>query len=231
MLIYIDMEHEQLHNVDPDLWQRSRTELMRNKYRFERLGRSPCLIVRYNQVTPKRLQARNAAAVFVSGYFLDNSYYAPENLEGLMAVYREWERPLIGFCGGHQLMAQAFGSSIGPIANIPDGVTQLHLATIQRVSGVEQEIGFRPVTVQQSHPLFDQVSPHPHFYQAHYWEVKEAPPGFEVLASSTNCAIQVMAHRERPLFGTQFHPEAYDDRYQDGRQLIKNFLRIAGICE
>lgn len=224
MLVYIDLEHEQLHKVDPVLWQRSRTDLMRNKYRFERLGKRPCLIVRYNQVSPKRLAALHAEAVLVSGYFPDNSYYAAENLAGLMAVYREWERPLIGFCGGHQLMAQAFGAAIGPMSPIPDGVSQLHLATIQNVAGVVQEIGFQPVTVQP-HPLFQQLGKPAYFYQAHYWEVKELPPDFDVLASGTHCGIQVMAHRERPLFSTQFHPEAYDDRYGDGRQLLLNFFR------
>ncbi|MCP5099222.1 MAG: hypothetical protein GY943_27025 [Chloroflexi bacterium] len=229
MLIYVDMEHEQLHNVDPDLWQQSRTALIRNKYRFERLGKRPCLIVRYHQVNFKRLRDLNAEAIFVSGYILDNSYYAAENLAGLMAVYRKWERPLIGFCGGHQLMAQAFGSSIGSMSQLPEVVSQPHLATVQPVSGVEQEIGFQPVTIQQSHPLFHDMTPHPHFFQAHYWEVKDAPPDFEVLASSEHCAVQVMVHRERPLFGTQFHPEAYDDQYGDGRQLIQNFLQLAGI--
>ena len=225
MLIYIDMEHEQLHTIDPDLWQRSRADLMRNKYRFERLGKRPCLIVRYNRVTPEHLKTLNAEAVFISGYLLDNSYYAVEDLAGLMAVYREWERPLLGFCGGHQLLAQAFGASIGPLSQIPDGVTRLHLATIQNISGIEQEIGFQPVTIQKPHPLFDEVGPHPHFFQAHYWEVKDVPPGFDVLASSEQCAVQAIAHRERPLFGTQFHPEAYDDRYGDGRQLLLNFFR------
>lgn len=39
----------------------------------------------------------------------------------------------------------------------------------------------------------------------------------------------MIAHAERPLFGTQFHPEAYDESHSDGRVLLENFFRIAGI--
>ena len=43
---------------------------------------------------------------------------------------------------------------------------------------------------------------------AHYCEVKKLPPGFELLASSGHCRIAAVRHRDRPLYGTQFHPEA-----------------------
>lgn len=226
MLVYVDLEHAQLYEIDPELWHRSRANLLRNKYRFERLAARPCLIVRYDNVTPDFIRAVGAEAVLISGYYLDNSYYAAENLAGLMALYRQWTRPLIGFCGAHQLLAKAYGADIGPIAPIPPGVTQLHLATMQNITGVEQEIGFQPVTVQPSHPLFHHLDEMPTFFQAHYWEVKTAPDGFEVLATSDHCAIQAIGHRERPLFGTQFHPEAYDDRFGDGRQLLENFFSL-----
>ena len=177
-----------------------------------------------NQVTPTLLQKVGAAAVLVSGYYLDNSYYAADKLAGLMALYREWTRPLLGICGGLQLLAQAHGAAIGPIELIPFGLSQLHLATIQNITGVEQEIGFQPVSTLKRHPLFRHLKEPPNFFQAHYWEVKEVPDGFDVLAASDHCAIQAIGHRERPLFGTQFHPEAYDDRFSDGRQLFKKLF-------
>jgi len=226
MLVYVDLENEQLFEIDLEMWLRSRDHLLRNKYRFERLSGRPCLIMRYDSVTPERLQALAAEAVLVSGQYLDLSYYAPESLAGVKALFQAWTRPLIGFCGGHQLLAQANGATIGPIAPIPPGVTQLHLATIQNIAGVKQEIGFQPVSLQKKQPLFKHLEQSATFFQAHYWEVKETPADFEVLAASEHCAIQAMGHRERPLFGTQFHPEAYDDRFGDGRQLLQNFFDL-----
>ena len=226
MLVYVDMEHEQLYEIDQALWNRSRADLLRNKYRFERLSGWPCLIVRYDRVSPAMLQGVGAVAVLVSGYYLDNSYYADHNLAGLVAVYREWTGPLLGICGGFQLLAQAYGAELGPLGQIPSGLSQLHLAAVQSISGVEQEIGFQPVSTRIRHPLLHHVEQPPIFFQAHYWEVKEIPDGFDVLAASDHCAFQAIGHREKPLFGTQFHPEAYDDRYGDGRQFLKNFFSL-----
>lgn len=229
MLVYVDLEHEQLQRVDPDLWQQSRADLLREKYRLERLASRPCLIFRYDRVTPERLQAVGAEAVFISGCKLGYDYYPAESLAGLRRLYQEWTRPLLGFCGGMQLLAQAHGAAIGPLAPIPPGVAGLHLATVENISGVAQEIGFQPVTVAQAHALFHGLADPPVFYQAHYWEVKAAPPGFDVLAQSDRCPVQAIAHRQRPLMGVQFHPEKYDDQYGDGRQLLQNFLHLAGI--
>jgi GMP synthase-like glutamine amidotransferase len=85
--------------------------------------------------------------------------------------------------------------------------------------------------------------------QAHYWEVKEAPAGFKVLASSDECRIQVIKHESKPVFGTQFHPEAaaappydlpsplasvvYPEGYAAervaGKQILSNSFRITGV--
>jgi GMP synthase (glutamine-hydrolysing) len=73
-------------------------------------------------------------------------------------------------------------------------------------------------------PLFAGISPEHRFYESHYCEIKILPPGFELLASSPECRIQAMRHRERPLFSTQFHPEDYNERFPDGRTLLSNFL-------
>lgn len=228
MLVYIDLEHEQLRRIDRALWRRSRADLLRQKYRLQRLAARPCLILRYDTITPEQLASVQAEALFISGCTLSYAYYSDESLAGLRRVYREWTRPLLGFCAGMQLMAQAHGAAIGPLAPIPPGVTDLHLATTQDISGVAQEIGFQPVTRLQDHPLFHALEAQATFYQAHYWEVKAAPPGFDVLAYSERCAIQAIAHQERPLFGVQFHPEKYDEAHTDGRQLLQNFLHIAG---
>jgi GMP synthase (glutamine-hydrolysing) len=229
MLVYVDLEHERLQQIDPKLWRCSRVALAQVKERLERLGQRPCLTLPYHAITPERLESEGVEAVFVSGCTLSYDYYTEESLAGLRRVYREWERPLLGICAGMQLMAQAHGATIGPLAAIPPDVANLHLATTQNINGMAQEIGFQSVTITQAHPLFATLEECATFYQAHYWEVKEVPPGFEVLAQSGRCPIQAIAHRERPLFGVQFHPEKYDEEHRDGRQHLQNFLEIVGM--
>ena len=60
----------------------------------------------------------------------------------------------------------------------------------------------------------------------HYCEVKTLPPDFQLLASSGHSRIAAMRHADKPLYGTQFHPEAYAAPFFHGRTLLQNFARI-----
>jgi GMP synthase (glutamine-hydrolysing) len=82
------------------------------------------------------------------------------------------------------------------------------------------------VNVCQPHPLFAGLPAQPIVYQAHYWEVKDVPTGFQVLAESELCPVQAMAHQERPIFSTQFHPEEYDTDHPNGRKILQNFFQL-----
>jgi GMP synthase (glutamine-hydrolysing) len=53
------------------------------------------------------------------------------------------------------------------------------------------------------------------------------PAELELLASSKECKVQMIKHRDRPLYGTQFHPEIYDDEHPHGKTLLQNFFRLA----
>jgi GMP synthase (glutamine-hydrolysing) len=66
--------------------------------------------------------------------------------------------------------------------------------------------------------------------QRHFWELKTAPTGFARLAASDACAVQAIRHESRPLWGLQFHPERYSERYPDGRIVLANFFRLAGLA-
>jgi GMP synthase-like glutamine amidotransferase len=44
------------------------------------------------------------------------------------------------------------------------------------------------------------------------------PEDFELLATSKTCKVQLMKHKQLPLYTSQFHPEFYNT------QLIRNFL-------
>ena len=138
-------------------------------------------------------------------------------------------------------MAETYGAEIGPLG--PAGIendASLDTDTPmppdlaqpdRKMSGDDrkQEVGFLPVRVLQPNPLFGDFDKHGVFYQLHGGEVKTAVDGFRVLAESDQCKIQAIAHKDVPLFGTQFHPELYDDDHSDGRRVISNFLSLAGI--
>ena len=49
------------------------------------------------------------------------------------------------------------------------------------------------------------------------------------MASTRATPVQLAVHEERRIVGAQFHPEYWNDEHPDGRTLIANFLRWAGI--
>lgn len=228
MIVYVDLEHDRLRQY-PDQWEKSLARRLKNKYRFEELSGDACLIVRYSRVSPTLLRDLQARAVLVSGCATDYEYYAEAELAGLRAVYREADWPILGFCGGMQLMAQAHGASIDAIDPAPQAAATQPYPESNYRAGMRDERGFMPVRVTRPHALVSGLSGQPVVFQAHYWEVKSAPAGFQVFAESDLCRSQLLIHNDRPLFGTQFHPEEYDDAHPDGRQIIENFFKIAGV--
>jgi GMP synthase-like glutamine amidotransferase len=228
VIVYVDLEHDRLRQY-PDQWEKSLARRLKHKYRFEELTGDLCLIVRYQRISPALLRDLKARAVLVSGCATDFEYYTEAELAGLRAVYREADWPTLGFCGGMQLMAQAHGASIDAMDHEPEAPAPRPYAESNYQTGMRHERGFMPVRVTQPHALVAGLSDRPVVFQAHYWEVKSVPAGFQVLAESDVCRRQILIHNQRPLFGTQFHPEEYDDAHPDGRQIIENFFRIAGV--
>jgi len=227
MIVYVDLEHERFRQA-PAQEQESLAGRLKAAYRLEDISGEPCLIVRYPRVSPELLREVGARAVLVSGCSTDFEHYAEADLAGLRAIYRAAAWPTFGFCGGLQLMAQTFGAPIDAMPPLAPGEADPYQGAY--APGVHQERGFMPVRAQR-HPLFDGLSAQPVVYESHYWEVKAPPAGFCVLAESDLCGVQALAavREQPPMFGTQFHPERYDDAHPDGRRLLENFFTLAGI--
>jgi GMP synthase (glutamine-hydrolysing) len=231
VIVYVDLEHPTLGpslvSERPEAAAR-KAEMVTWTMRFEALSGVPCLLQHFTRVTPRRLADVGARAVILSGHSTLIDDYDPVSLEPLLDVVRETERPLLGLCGGHQLMGLAFGvrpEPMGPLAP-GDGDTRPELAP-----GMRKEWGPSPVQVLGDDPLFAGLGRAVVVEQRHFWELKRLPEGFVRLAASEACAIQAMRHRTRPLYGFQFHPERYTEAHPDGQTILANFFRLAGITQ
>ena len=223
MIVFVDLEHDnQREDIEGGLRSMGRRLLV--KYRLEVLSGHDCLVVRYDRVDPDFLKKRDIRCLFVSGSQTDLSDYDAESLAGMKAVYRDGILPVMNFCGSFQLMAETFGVAIGPIGEDTD----LH-GHDGKFAGYCHEYGFCSVHVDADDPLFAGIGETAIVHQEHYWEAKSVPDGFRLTASSDLCGVQALAHASLPLYGTQFHPEYYDEAHTDGRRMIQNFLKLAGV--
>ncbi|MCH5378095.1 MAG: gamma-glutamyl-gamma-aminobutyrate hydrolase family protein, partial [Planctomycetes bacterium] len=95
--------------------------------------------------------------------------------------------------------------------------------------GQFKEWGFTPVQIVRRDPLFEGLPEEVVVREAHAYHVVQVPDGFELLASTAECKVQAFKHRQRLVYGTQFHPEVNDDDHPHGRAILENFFRLAGL--
>lgn len=114
--------------------------------------------------------------------------------------------PVLGICYGLQLMAEAAGGVVG--------------------AAPAREYGSTRCTVDPESPLFRGVPRETVVWNSHGDQVTGLDEAFVSIARTASTPFAAVAHRERPLFGVQFHPEVVHS--QHGRQVLENFVR--GIC-
>ncbi len=145
-------------------------------------------------------------------------------------IIREARVPVLGICGGHQVIGMAYWHprrelGCSPIRRLKPGEKDENVGT--HLEGYFVEKGLLPVRIVKRNPLFNGLGKVIYVDEHHYCEVKELPPGFDLLASTEECRIQAMKHRMRPLYGVQFHPQIFDEEHPDGKRILENFFEIA----
>jgi GMP synthase (glutamine-hydrolysing) len=168
----------------------------------------------YTRVSLKRVKSLRPSHVVLSGQSHPWDRYAPESLAGVIEVIKKASQPVLGVCGGHQQIALAYGARIDLMGRLEPG---------EGYEGAQRERGY--LTVETSGAgIFKNLPKEITVWHSHFDEVKALPKGFRRTAWNETCPIQAMEHKERPLFGVQFHPELFDDEHPEGRKVIENFL-------
>jgi GMP synthase (glutamine-hydrolysing) len=111
-------------------------------------------------------------------------------------------RPILGICYGAEIMALTLGGSLARLNNPLQNTVN--------------------VTVLQPNPLVSSKTCLK-VYESHKYCVAQLPSDFKCLASSSFCKYEIFSHKQKMLFGTQFHPERSG---QDGLMLLSNFLKL-----
>ncbi|MBX2837765.1 MAG: type 1 glutamine amidotransferase [Gammaproteobacteria bacterium] len=117
-----------------------------------------------------------------------------------LAAINEWVslgKPYLGFCLGHQLLAEAMGGEVGP-SKTP-------------------EIGILPVDLTpegSTHWFFSGAHNTLNALQWHSAEVTKMPEGGMVLAQSNDCAVNAMAYGDHAV-SVQFHVELMENTVRE----------------
>ncbi|CAI6099595.1 unnamed protein product [Clonostachys chloroleuca] len=75
--------------------------------------------------------------------------------------------------------------------------------------------------------LFEGIGSEMDVYMSHFDKLKKLPTDFCIIATSANSEFAGIAHKEKPIFGVQFHPEL--EHTPRGSEILHNFaINICG---
>ena len=167
---------------------------------IERLAGEAVTVIRNDVFDPDQLLASEPAAIVVSPG-PGTPARAGRVIELIRAIR---STPLLGVCLGHQALGEAFG------ARVVRGGLPVH----GKVSPVrhrgERLFANCPDPMESAR------------YHSLVVERDSLPAEFAIDAETEDGVVMAISHRQRPLFGIQFHPESFGTG--GGDQLVRNFL-------
>ncbi|MEM2941337.1 MAG: glutamine-hydrolyzing GMP synthase [Thermoproteota archaeon] len=132
-----------------------------------------------------------------------------ENAPRLDARILDLGLPVLGICYGHQLIAHIAGGKVEHAKIKEYGVTYV---TIDKPIGILKRLDRKEKV-----------------WMSHGDTVFKIPNDYEVLAYSENSPVAAFRHREKPIYGLQWHPEV--NHTEKGVQMLCNFLFEVCGCE
>ncbi|RUS70070.1 hypothetical protein EGW08_022162, partial [Elysia chlorotica] len=131
----------------------------------------------------------------------DSDVKAPE-------IVFDLDIPVLGICYGMQTMVMQHG-----------GV----------VKGADQnEFGKAIIDILENHEnIFSHIDSKQTVWMSHSDKVTDTGEHFHIIASSENAPVAAVAHKTKPFYGVQFHPET--THTENGKQIIENFA--INICK
>ncbi len=207
------------------------------KRRFEKLTGWPVAAVHYTEASPEYVARLHPRALFITGFGQAWETFHVPDLYPVNDLLHTTEVPVYGACGGHQLIGYCFNRDLRKVKRLRnEPMRKLRpgepdMGPVSGQWGYYVARGVQEVEIVKRDPIFAglrrKIIRVP---ESHYCEVKQLPPDFELLATSPECRIEMFRHRDRPLYGAQFHAEVWDGPYTDGEIIMRNFFRIAGLC-
>ena len=120
----------------------------------------------------------------------------------------DWEVPILGICYGLQVLAHN---------RIPGSVEQAD----------RREFGRAELILDDTRDLLKHLPEESIVWMSHGDHIKQLPDEFEIIGHTVNAEVAAVRHKEKAIYGVQFHPEVVHTVY--GKQILKNFVQE--ICQ
>ena len=144
-----------------------------------------------------------------SGLVLSPGPENPKSAGCLMEVVDHYsdKLPVIGICLGHQALGEYFG------ANLVKAAKPMH-GKLDKIHGLKG-------------PVFEAIGENTSIVRYHSLILDQLPDILDPIAYSANKEIMAFEHKELPITGLQFHPEAFLTNC--GLQMLSNWISFNNI--
>lgn len=158
-----------------------------------------------HSITAAEVMAKKPAAIILSGG--PSSVYA-ENAPTFDSAILALGIPVFGICYGFQAMAQGLSGVVSQTGKSEYGRTNLD--------------------AKSSAKIFTSLPQSQKVWMSHGDAVTQVPPGFTVVASTSDTAIAAFENETGLLAGVQFHPEVLHSEH--GQAILTNWLINIAKC-
>lgn len=160
------------------------------------------LIVLRNDVSLPELEK-----IDFNGLILSPGPGRPENAGNLMQIFEKFytQVPVLGVCLGHQAIGEFFGAKLVK-SQIP----------------IHGKV--HPVKKSKPHFFTESLPDQFNVTRYHSLQLEDLPESLEVILETGNGEIMAMAHKEFPILGIQYHPEAHLTEF--GLELVKAWVSL-----
>jgi GMP synthase (glutamine-hydrolysing) len=121
--------------------------------------------------------------------------------------------PVLGICYGLQLIAMQMGGRVAHSDRREYGPAEIEILKPDKLFE-----GFDNTSAEERR-----------VWMSHGDRVETLPERFEILAKTANSPVCAVRHKEKPIWGLQFHPEVHHT--VRGKEILRNFLFVICGCK
>ena len=169
---------------------------------FEELGEE-IIIYRNDKITIKDIESMN-----IDGIVISPGPKSPKEAGLSLDIIDKFKEklPIFGICLGYQCIGHYFNAVVKK-GNEPVHGKMFNITHNNR--GIFEEVK-NPLRVTRYHSLIV--------------DKENFPDSLEIISETEDNIIMGIKHKEYPIYGVQFHPEA--EMTEEGHKILNNFIKI-----